>query len=177
MSVLAGVISTKSVPYDTHSHGLCLDSLSLFCLSSCLHLSFSLSLPSPSLPRLRIEGKGVRHRWYWWGGSLNISQPQQELCDDRGQAMSHTRDSASSPYHAERGFIKYTPLSLPQSISLCLDHLTATTVPRTNKLFCYAWKNIVEMSSSRYRCSLQVFDVMEESVAVLVSRPQLPTFN
>lgn len=26
--VLDGVISTKSVPYDTHSHGLCLDSLS-----------------------------------------------------------------------------------------------------------------------------------------------------
>lgn len=26
--LLAGVISTKSVPYDTHSHGLCLDSLS-----------------------------------------------------------------------------------------------------------------------------------------------------
>lgn len=27
--VCAGVISTKSVPYDTHSHGLCLDSLFL----------------------------------------------------------------------------------------------------------------------------------------------------
>lgn len=62
MSVLAGVISTKSVPYDTHSHGLCLDSFSLFCLFWCLHLSFSVSLPLPlsvcHFPGCAMKGKG-----------------------------------------------------------------------------------------------------------------------
>lgn len=47
---------------------------------------------------------------------MDISQPQQELCDDRGQAMSHTRDSGGSPYHAERASLNTPLLSLPISL-------------------------------------------------------------
>lgn len=50
---------------------------------------------------------------------MGISQSQQELCDDRGQAMSHTRDSGDSPYHTERASLNTPLLFLP--ISLCLD--------------------------------------------------------
>lgn len=97
-----GVISTKSVPYDTHSHGLCLDSLFLSVWLSP-HLSLSLS-------GLCDEG---RRRWGGEGGTeMDISQPQQELCDDRGQAMSHTRDSGGPPYHAERASLNTPLLSL-----------------------------------------------------------------
>lgn len=59
------------------------------------------------------------------GEEVDISQPQQEPCDDRGQAMSHTRDSGGSPYHAERASLNTPLLSLP--ISLCLCSLTKTT--------------------------------------------------
>lgn len=112
---MVGVISTKSVPYDTRSHGLCLDSL---CLSVCLspHLSLALSLSG-----LCNEGKEVGGGvgGAEGGVEVDISQPQQELCDDRGQAMSHTRDSGGSPYHAERASLNTPLLSLPISLFVC----------------------------------------------------------
>lgn len=109
------VISTKSVPYDTHSHGLCLDSLFLsVCLSPLIVLS---------LPWLCNEGKevGVEGRL-----EVDISQPPQELCDDRGQAMSHTRDSGGSSYHAERASLNTFFLSA-LSLALCPCSSTRAT--------------------------------------------------
>lgn len=110
------VISTKSVPYDTHSHGL-----------SGLSLSVCLS------PHLSLFSWGWGKRGGGEGGKeVGISQPQRELCDDRGQAMSHTRDSSDSPYHTERASLNTPLLSLP--ISLCLGSLTKTTH--------YCWRQI-----------------------------------
>ena len=60
----------------------------------------------------RREEVGVREG----GVEVDISQPQQELCDDRGQAMSHTRDSGGSSYHAERASLNTPLLSLPISV-------------------------------------------------------------
>lgn len=57
---------------------------------------------------------------------MGISQPQQELCDDRGQALSHTRDSGGSLLSRREGFSSNTPL-LTLPISLCLCSLTKTT--------------------------------------------------
>lgn len=73
----------------THTHMASVWTLS-FCPSD--HLSTSLGLCN--------EGKRVGELKD--GQKWTFSQPQQELCDDRGQAMSHTRDSGGFPYHAER---------------------------------------------------------------------------
>lgn len=64
----------------THTHMAPVWTLSLFvCLSVCLF-----AFPSPGQCGAGKEvGEG--------GVGVEISRPQQELCDDRGRAVSHTR--------------------------------------------------------------------------------------
>lgn len=69
---------------------------------------------------------------------MGISQSQQELCDDRGQAMSHTRDSGDSPYHTERASLNTPLLFLP--ISLCLDRSQEQHAAAEGKFTDYMFK-------------------------------------
>lgn len=99
----------------THAHMASVWTLSV-CLSVCLPTSLSHSL-SLGFEGKEVGGGGVGGAE--GGVEVDISQPQQELCDDRGQAMSHTRDSGGSPYHAERASLNTPLLSLPISLFVC----------------------------------------------------------
>lgn len=96
-----GVISTKSVPYDTHSHGLCLDSLSLS-LWNCLPTSYSLFLCSLMKEQRRRWGRRARGGGgyfsattgaLWWQGPGHVTH--QGLCLSHGE--SSIKQPSSSP--------------------------------------------------------------------------------
>lgn len=117
----------------THTHMASVWTLS-FCLSECLHLSLPLS-HSLWVVQWRKRGGGRGCKWGVGQGGVevDISQPQQELCDDMGQAMSHTRDSGCSPLSCREGFIKYPLLLLAIYLSLSLrSNKNNTTLLRTN---------------------------------------------
>lgn len=91
----------------THTHMASVWTLS-FCLSDCLPTSLTLSLGRAMEKKELGGGEG--------GVEVDISQPQQELCDDRGQAMSHTRGLWLLSLSRRESFIKYPLLFLPVSL-------------------------------------------------------------
>lgn len=121
----------------THTH-----MAPVWTLSVCL----TVSLPPPFCLSLSLDGRWGRGG----GGEVDISQPQQELCDDRGQAMSHTRDSGGSPYRTERASLN-TPLpSLPISLCLCTPTETTHTTAENKHTHCVWVQNTSSVAAQTH---------------------------
>lgn len=105
-----GVICTKSVPYDTHSHGLCLDSL-------FLSVSPPLSLFLCAVPRR----KGVKEgQWIFLSHNRNFVMTGARPC--------HTPGTLVAPLIMQRGLHKILssfPPSLARSLQVHTFHVCA----------------------------------------------------
>lgn len=92
----------------THTHMASVWTLSRFvCMSVCLSAFPS---PGPCGPGKEVGEGGV---------GVDISWPQQELCDDKGQAMSHTRTLVAplitqSGLHSRSSSLSFYLFAAPQ---------------------------------------------------------------
>lgn len=88
-----GVISTKSVPYDTHSHGLCLDSLSLsLSVKLSPHLLLSLSLVTDEGTEEEVGEASEGRRWIFLSHNRSSVMTGARPCHTPGSLLITRRE-------------------------------------------------------------------------------------